>query len=139
MSVRSFFDTNILLYSDDASSERKRKAALEVIAEHRRRRTAVISIQVLQEYFAGLTKKFGVDALTARRKVELASDLDVVVLQQADVLAAVDLHRLHQLSIWDALIIRAAKQAGCRVLLSEDLQTGRDFDGVRIVNPFANQ
>jgi hypothetical protein len=47
-----------------------------------------------------------------------------------------DLHRLHGFSFWDALIVRAAKQAGCSVLFSEDLQRQGEIDGVRVVNPF---
>ena len=54
----------------------------------------------------------------------------------SDILAAVDLHRLHGFSFWDALILRAAKQAGCSVLFSENMQNTREIDGVRIVNPF---
>jgi predicted nucleic acid-binding protein len=60
----------------------------------------------------------------------------VVILGVEDLLAAVDLHRLHGFSIWDALVIRAALNAGCRVLYSEDLQDGRRIDGLEIVNPF---
>jgi predicted nucleic acid-binding protein len=54
----------------------------------------------------------------------------------ADVLAAIDLHRLHGFSFWDALILRSAKQSGCSVVFSEDLHQQREIDGVRIVNPF---
>ena len=136
MSVRSFLDTNILLYSDDESAGAKRKRALDVIAAQRRERSGVLSLQVLQEYFVGLTKKLGVETAIARRKVELAAEFDVVIPQAADVLAAVDLHLLHRISFWDALIVRAAKQGGCRVLLSEDMQHRGEIDGVRIVNPF---
>ena len=53
-----------------------------------------------------------------------------------DVLAAIDLHRLHRISYWDSLILRCAIQSGCRVLLSEDMQHGQEIDGVRVVNPF---
>jgi predicted nucleic acid-binding protein len=45
-------------------------------------------------------------------------------------------HRLHGFSFWDALVLRAAKQAGCSVLFSENFQDAREIDGVRIVNPF---
>jgi len=62
--------------------------------------------------------------------------LDVVAPEVADILAAIDLHRLHGFSFWDALILRAAKQSGCRVLFSEDFQPSRELDGVQIVNPF---
>lgn len=54
----------------------------------------------------------------------------------AAVLDALDLHVLHQVSFWDALILQAARQSGCVQLLTEDLQTGAVIGGVRIVNPF---
>lgn len=42
-----------------------------------------------------------------------------------------------QLSYWDAAIVEAARTLGCEEVLSEDLNSGQDFDGVRAVNPFA--
>jgi predicted nucleic acid-binding protein len=53
------------------------------------------------------------------------------------VLAATDLAADHQLTIWDATILAAAAEAGCRLLLSEDMQGGFTWRGVTIVNPFA--
>jgi predicted nucleic acid-binding protein len=136
MNVRSFFDTNVLVYADDKASPVKRRRAIELVAEQRRAGTGVVSLQVLQEYFVTVTRKLGVDARLARRKVELLAEFDVVAPEVADILAAIDLHRLHGFSFWDALILRSAKQAGCRVLLSEDFQDQREVDGVRLVNPF---
>jgi len=136
MSVRNFFDTNVLVYADDKSAPAKQKRAVELVAEHRRSGTGVLSLQVLQEYFVTVTRKLAVDAQTARRKVELLAEFDVVTPEVTDILAAIDLHRLHNFSFWDALVLRAAKQAGCRVLLSEDFEHAREIDGVRIVNPF---
>lgn len=133
---RSFFDTNILVYTDDPSVPAKCAKALDILDAHTRARTGVVSLQVLQEYFSTATRKFGVDAATARRKVELFAAFDVVDTGGADVLAAIDLHRLHQLSFWDALVVHSARKAGCRILLSEDLQHGQVIDRVRIVNPF---
>ena len=92
-------------------------------------------MQVLQEYFVTVTRKLQVDTRIARRKVELLAEFDVAIPNVPDILAAIDLHRLHGFSFWDALVLRSAKQAGCRVLLTEDLQV-REVDGVRIVNPF---
>jgi predicted nucleic acid-binding protein len=137
MSARSFFDTNVLIYADDKAAPAKQRRALELVAEHRRAGTGVVSLQVLQEYFVTITRKLQVDARIARRKVELLAEFDVAAPEVADVLAAIDLHRLHGFSSWDALVLRSAKQSGCRVLLSEDLQHHREIDGVRIVNPFA--
>jgi predicted nucleic acid-binding protein len=136
MSARSFFDTNVLVYSDDKAAPAKQRRALDLLAVHRRGGTGVVSLQVLQEYFVTITRKLHVDARIARRKVELLAEFDVAVPNVADILAAIDLHRLHGFSFWDALILRAAKQAGCSVLLSEDLQEAREIDGIRIVNPF---
>jgi predicted nucleic acid-binding protein len=136
MSVRSFFDTNVLVYTDDKSASAKQRQALELVAEHRRSRTGVVSLQVLQEYFVTVTRKLQVEARLARRKVELLAEFDVASPDVTDILAAIDLHRLHGLSFWDALIVRAAKQAGCSVLYSEDMQASREIDGVRIENPF---
>jgi predicted nucleic acid-binding protein len=136
MSARSFFDTNVLVYSDDKAAPAKQRRALDLLAQHRRAGTGVVSLQVLQEYFVTVTRKLRVDARVARRKVELLAEFDVAFPEVADVLAAIDLHRLHGFSFWDALVLRAAKQAGCSVLLSEDMQDAREIDGVRIVNPF---
>lgn len=136
MTVRSFFDTNVLVYTDDRSSPTKQQRAIELIAQHRHGGTGVLSLQVLQEYFVTVTRKLRVDPQAARRKVELLAEFDVAAPGVADILAAIDLHRLHELSFWDALILRSANQAGCRVLFSEDLQEGREIDGVRVVNPF---
>ena len=93
-------------------------------------------MQVLQEYFVTVTRKLHVDARVARRKVELLAEFDVAAPEIADILGAIDLHRLHGFSFWDALVLRSAKQAGCRVVLSEGMQEMREIDGVRIVNPF---
>jgi predicted nucleic acid-binding protein len=136
MTVRSFFDTNVLVYTDDRGAPAKQRRALGLLAEHRRASTGVVSLQVLQEYFVTVTRKLHVDAEVARRKVELFSELDVVTPDIEDVLAAIDLHRLHRISFWDALVLRAAKQGGCAILYSEDMQHQRAVEGIRVVNPF---
>lgn len=137
MPARSFFDTNVLLYADDRAEPAKQKIAVALISEYRRTGAGVISMQVLQEYFVTVTRKLGVDAVIARRKVELLAEFDVAKPEVADILAAIDLHRLHGFSFWNALIIRAAKQSGCSVLFSEGMQNRREIDGVRVINPFA--
>ncbi len=136
MSVRSFFDTNVLVCTDDKAFPAKQRRAVELLAEHRRERSGVVSLQVLQENFVTVTRKLHVDAAIARRKVELLAEFDVAAPDLADILAAIDLHRLHGFSFWDALILRAAKQSGCTVLLSEDMQHLSRVEGIRIENPF---
>jgi len=136
MRARTFFDTNVLVYTDDKAAPAKQRRALDLIAEHRRARTGVVSLQVLQEYFVTVTRKLHLDPRIARRKVELIAEFDIAFPEVADILAAIDLHRLHGVSFWDALVLRAAKQAGCSIVLSEDMQGNREIDGVQIVNPF---
>ena len=136
MSARSFFDTNVLIYADDKAVPAKQRRAIDLVAEHRRSRTGVVSLQILQEYFVTVTRKLHLDANIARRKVELLAEFDVAAPEVTDILAAIDLHRLHGFSFWDALVLRAAKQAGCSVVFSEDMQNAREIDGLKIVNPF---
>jgi predicted nucleic acid-binding protein len=122
--------------SCDKAMPAKQRRAIELVAEHRRAGTGVLSSQVLQEYFVTVTRKLRVDAKVARRKVELLAEFDLVVPDLDDILAAIDLQRLHAFSFWEALVLRAAKQSACTTLYSEDLQPGRVIDGVQIINPF---
>jgi predicted nucleic acid-binding protein len=136
MSGRSFFDTNVLVYTDDQDAPDKRDRATALYEECHGNRQAVVSTQVLQEYFVTVTRKLGVAAEIARRKTELFGRMHLVRPDLQDLLGAVDLHRLHRFSFWDALIVRAALVSACRRLYTEDLQHGRKIDGLEVVNPF---
>jgi predicted nucleic acid-binding protein len=136
MSGLVFFDTNILVYSDDTASPEKQSRAIDLIADHQRRGTAIVSLQVLQEYYAAVTRKSATDAEVAQRKVRLFARGRIVRIDQDDVIAAIELYRLTRTSFWDALIVQAARRAGAGVLYSEDLQHGSVLGGVPIVNPF---
>lgn len=134
---RDFLDTNVLLYADDLDAGERREVARRLVGDALRRRSGVISTQVLQEYFVNATRKLGVEVVVARRKVELLSTLEVVRIEPAMVVEAIDLTRLHSISFWDALIVRAAVAAGCKRLVTEDLQDGWTVEGVTVTNPFA--
>lgn len=131
-----FVDTNVLVYADDLDAGPKCEAARVLLRRLVPTGEAVFSLQVLQEYFAVATRRLGLPAETARARVEALGRLEVVAPRVEDLLAAIDLHRLHTLSIWDALVVRAALISGCRTLYSEDLQHGRRFDALEVVNPF---
>jgi predicted nucleic acid-binding protein len=133
---RTFFDSNILIYAEDSANPEKQKKAIELILEHRSHRSGVVSLQVLGEYFHTVTQKLNVEAGLARSQVEFYSRFHLVEPTVTDVLGAIDLNRLHRFSYWDCLIIRCAVQSRCSVLLTEDMQHGREIDGLRIVNPF---
>ena len=137
MSGREFLDTNVLIYADDARDPHKRTRARALIRRLLRERRGVLSLQVLQEFFAAATRKLGMRSEDARRRVLHYSRFDVVTLAPADLVAAIDLHRLHQLSIWDALIVRAALNGACTTLLTEDMQPGYVVEKLAFRDPFA--
>jgi predicted nucleic acid-binding protein len=141
MSSLAFFDTNLFLYMDDFTAPHKQAVAIELVTLYQRQGAALLSLQVLQEYFAISTRKYGVSAELAQRKVENLARMRVVRFDETDVVAAIELHRLHSIAFWDAMIIHAARIGGAAVLYSEDLQHGRIWPGkaggsVTVVNPF---
>ena len=136
MSEREFLDTNVLIYAHDARDPRKRACARELLRRLLRERRGVLSIQVLQEFFAAATRKLGMPSEVARLNVSSYARFDVVSLSVPDVIAAIDLHRLHHFSIWDALIVRAALNGACTTLHSEDMQDGRAIDTLVVRDPF---
>jgi predicted nucleic acid-binding protein len=132
----TFLDTNIFLYCDDLTDTAKQARCIDLVLEHRTQRTGVVSLQVLQEYFHNATRKLGLDPILARQKVVAYSRFHVVEPSVEDVLAAIDLSRLHRTSYWDAMLVQCAIESGCTVMLTEDMNHGQVIDGVKIVNPF---
>ena len=133
--MADFLDTNVLVYAFDQSEPEKQARAQELLAEHP---DAVISTQVLLEWFAIVTRKFtppmpGERAAAAM--VDLAA-LDIVVADAELVVRAARTAAGHQLTIWDAMIVESAALGGCRTLWSEDLRDGAVLRGVEIRNPF---
>lgn len=136
MSVREFLDTNVLVYAEDARDAGKQALARDLIGRLMRERRGVVSLQVLQEFFAVATRKLGMEAEAARRRLLLYSRFEVIDLSLVDLFAAIDLHLLHGLSFWDGLVVRAALNGNCRKLHSEDMQGGRVIEHLTIDNPF---
>jgi predicted nucleic acid-binding protein len=133
---RSFFDTNVLVYAQAADEPQKRKTARKLLATHLEDQTAVFSTQVLQEYFVAVTRT-GLPAEIAQQHAATYAQANVVQVTTELILAAIDLHRLHRLSFWDALIVRSARAAGCGVVFSEDMKDVQNYEGVLIQNPFS--
>ncbi len=137
--MRVFVDTNVLVYLFDADAPAKQVRARETIADLVRRKALVLSSQVLGELFVTLTRKLAepLTADEAGRVVADLSDFPVVALDAALVSRAVELSAREQLSYWDAQIVVAATAAGATTLYTEDLQPGRRFGSVTVVDPFA--
>jgi predicted nucleic acid-binding protein len=98
-----------------------------------------VSVQTLQEFYVNITRKVA-RPLPPATAAEIIADFEhwtVHAPQVSDVVAAIEIQQRHRLSFWDAMILHSAAQLGCAQVWSEDLQAGRDYDGLRVVNPFA--
>jgi predicted nucleic acid-binding protein len=131
-----FIDTNVVVYAFDHADPVKQRIAIEVLEGGER---LVLSTQVLLEAWWVLTRRLAKPLAKdlASEIIERLCELPVVATDPQGVRQAIDTARRFDIAIWNALIIEAARSAGCSSVLSEDLQAGQDFGGVRIVNPFA--
>jgi predicted nucleic acid-binding protein len=136
--MKAFFDTNIVVYAHDRSAGLKRDRAAALIEAHVRSATLVVSTQVLIESCNALLRATLLDREAALAVVEALADEHVVATDAALVLRAIRLSQQQQLSHWDGLIVQAAIDAGCAALFSEDMQAGKRYGDLEIVNPFAD-
>jgi predicted nucleic acid-binding protein len=132
-----FVDTNVLLYavSRDRAERGKAGRAAEILAG----RDLAISVQVLQEFHVQATRESRSDRLThaqAARLVESFTRFPVAPMTTGVVLAGLATCERFGISYWDATILEAGRSLGCEVVLSEDLNDGQDYGGVRVENPF---
>jgi predicted nucleic acid-binding protein len=134
--MSAFFDTNVLVYLVDAGDQAKRAIATELVASHLRDRSLVISTQVLQELYATLLRRRFLEPEDAAEMIATLAQERVVPSTGEFVVRAVALARRYELSLWDALVVRAAIEAQCGVIFTEDLQDGMRFGELRVVNPF---
>lgn len=132
-----FADTNVLLYSvSTVASESAKAAKARVLLGCR---DLTLSVQVLQEFYVQATRTSRTDPLTHDEAMGFirawrrfpTQEITLAVLDDALVTKA-----RFQISYWDAAIIAAARASGCTEVLSEDLNEGQDYGGLRVVNPF---
>jgi predicted nucleic acid-binding protein len=135
--VRTFVDSNIWVYALDGRNPAKQAAALTAIRADPA--SLVVSPQVMGELYVTLVRLGAVhmDANDARVAVDALRRFTVVPLEAGHVMTALDLVSTHSISYWDALIVATARGAGCRRLLTEDLQHGAVIAGVQIENPLS--
>lgn len=138
MSDKYFLDTNVLVYAHDRGNPEKQARAAELVLRGMSEERAVISAQVLGEFFVTVTSKLKVPlgGEEAMRTVRALSLMPVCPLDRALVLVALDIRVRYQLSYWDSLIVAAARAGGCGILYSEDLAHGAEYLQVRVENPF---
>jgi predicted nucleic acid-binding protein len=134
-----FVDTNILVYAHDKDAGEKyliAKSKLESLWN--RPILPSISIQVLQEFYVNLIRK-KVKASDARESIMNYLEWDVIENDRALLLEGMRLHATWSISLWDALILAAAKRAKAKELWSEDLNPGQIYEGVAVINPLAEK
>jgi predicted nucleic acid-binding protein len=132
MNGKPFLDSNILLYT--VSNDEPRKAVAEAVTAA----GGLISVQVLNEFVNVARKKLrrawpDIEAALGEFRVLLDAPLPLTVATHD---SAVALSRRYGFSFYDALIVASAAEAGCTLLLSEDMADGMTIGGVTIRNPF---
>lgn len=133
----TFLDTNIFVYlvSGAPEDEPKRTIARNLVWTE----DFGISVQVLQEFMhVTLRKKsLGLKPDEIQQMVESLSEYPVVETSVLLAKSAFEISQRYETSYWDAGIIAAALELGADTLYSEDLNSGQDYRGVRVINPFA--
>jgi predicted nucleic acid-binding protein len=135
MSVAKFIDTNVLVYAYDLQEPKKRPVALKVVEDGFVSGTCAVSVQVLQELYANLERK----GIPQNKTEQILSDIAgwMVVENTVDLFfAALKEKARWNISLWDSLILAAAKESGAAELITEDFSDGQDYGGVRALNPF---
>ena len=137
MKDKYFFDTNVLVYMQDASNLVKQQKARSLLSTHLGNGTAVISTQCLQEFYNVLANKMKQDKIQTKQIMHsLSENIPVVQVTPTLIENGIDISIKTQFSFWDSLMISAASFAKCTILYSEDMNDGQVIDGVTIKNPF---
>jgi len=136
----AFVDSNVLVYAVSHREPEKQSKARAIVAQGFAEGIYAISTQVMLEAYVNVTQKAKI-ALQPREAFEYIrafTEWPVVEMTPDMVLAALNLAQSAQISPWDAAIIEAARRAGCKKVLSEDLSAGQTYGGITVENPFAS-
>jgi predicted nucleic acid-binding protein len=137
--MRLALDSNVLAYAEGVNGVARKQTALDIVTRLPEQST-FLPVQVLGELFHVLVRKANRSPEQARRAILNWQDVFPLIETSSSImLAATDLAADHHLSIWDAVIFSASAAAGCRLLLSEDMQPGFTWNGVTVANPFARE
>ena len=138
MNDRYFVDTNIIVYSKDLSEPEKQPIAIDWMSRLWHEKTGRISVQVLNEYYVTVTRKLdkGFTQKEAWKHIESFFAWQPLPLDDKLIRKARHIELRHQVSWWDALIVAAAMQTQCNIILTEDLQHGRKINQITIQDPF---
>ena len=134
-----FLDTNLLVYTFDATAQKKQKIAREIVAYALTSQRGMVSSQVVQEFLNVALRRFAQPMSTN----DADRYLQAVLLPMCRHFPSIAFYRKALMiqtttgySWYDALILTAAIESDCRTLLSEDMQHGQKIEGVTLINPF---
>jgi predicted nucleic acid-binding protein len=139
MSGRFFLDTNIFVYSFDQAAPAKSARAIQLIREGIATGEGFVSYQVVQEFFNVAFRRFAQPMSLPDAQQYLTTTFRNLLAVQSSRALFVEAMRLRdkfELAWYDALIVASALDGKCKVLYSEDFQSGRQLEGLRIINPF---
>jgi predicted nucleic acid-binding protein len=139
MRGRFFLDTNIFAYSFDSTAPAKARKAAQLIRRAADSGQGVVSYQVVQEFFNIALRRFPQPMAMAEAEQYLITVFRPLLAIHSSPALYVEGLRIaakHRFSWYDSLIVAAALEAQCETLFSEDLQHGREIEGLRIQNPF---
>lgn len=142
MKGRFFLDTNVVVYALDPTFGPKSETALALLRDAVRTKRGVISYQVVQEFFNVALRRFARPLPMSEAENYLQTVFrPLLAVHSSPVLflEALRIHSVHRISWYDSLIISAAKAADCQIIYTEDLQSGRNLEGLLIENPFAER
>lgn len=134
-----FVDSNILVYAYDNTQGDKHQKALTLLEKLWLSGVGCLSVQVLQEFYYNITRR-SAKPLSPTDATKIIEDFSEWIIHRPgirDILAAIALLQRHNISFWDAMILRSALQCNCARLWTEDLSNGQKYELVTVINPFA--
>jgi predicted nucleic acid-binding protein len=136
---KCFLDTNILIYQLDGRDPIKQKKCRDLVKELVQNHEAVISTQVLQEFYVACTAKLKIKAILVKGIMHGFENMEVVQVGPDLINEAIDASIQYKISFWDSLVIVSAESAKCQLLFTEDLNDGQIIRNVRIQNPLTSR
>ncbi len=132
---KGFIDTNVLIYQLDSRDKNKQKKCRDLVKALVINHEAVISTQVLQEFYVACTTKLKIKPILVKGIMHGFGNMEVVSVGPELINDAIDTSIQYKLSFWDSLVIVSAESAKCQFLYTEDLNEGQKVRNVKIQNP----
>ena len=132
----TFIDTNVLVYAVDVRDMRKQRIAKSIVMRARNSSGHTISSQVLNEFSNVAINKLKKTRSETREFVELFMEINSVAIRPEWTVKAIDVMGRYGLQFYDSLLLAAAESTGCDEILTEDLNDGQIYCGIKAVNPF---